>query len=120
MELIVLGVFKKKLSLVSAGQWQDDHPGAGEPNRSVVCAGPGAPVRQVCHGIGLGRDQAQDRHPNPRREMHEQGAGVGRAGHTRSRPPGDQHSLRPAPAGEELAVHHMDGQMTTVVVKFWL
>ncbi|XP_062210168.1 alcohol dehydrogenase-like 7 isoform X2 [Phragmites australis] len=95
-----------------AGKWQDDRPGTGEVLRAGLPAVLGAPVRQVRHGVALRGDQAQDRHPNPRREMHEQGAGVGRVDHARSRPAGHKQGIRPAPAGEEPEVSHMDGQVS--------
>ncbi|KAG2542855.1 hypothetical protein PVAP13_9NG816500 [Panicum virgatum] len=63
------------------GEQQDDRPGRGEGQCRGALAGPGPPVRQVHHGVVLGRAQAQDPHPYPRQEMHEQGAGAGRAGH---------------------------------------
>ncbi|KAG2542852.1 hypothetical protein PVAP13_9NG816700 [Panicum virgatum] len=64
-----------------AGQGQDDHPGLGEGQRANLAAVPGPPVRQVRHGLLLRRAQAQNRRPDPRPEMHEQGVGAGWAGH---------------------------------------
>jgi len=127
---------------VASGQGQDGHPGRGEAQRASLAAVPRPPVRQVRHGLLLRRAETQDRRPDPRPEMHEQGCrkcmnssasvaiwehalttdvilcsniragvGAGRPGHAWSRPAGDQQGLRPAPAGEEPQVHHMDGQV---------
>ena len=95
---------------MSAGKGQDDRAGAGKGQRPSVPAVAGTAVRQVRHGDALRRDEAQDRHPHPRQEMHGQGAAAGRAGYARARTAGDQHGLRPAPAGQKSALHHLDGQ----------
>jgi len=58
---------------VASGQGQDGHPGLGEGQRANLAAVPGPPVRQVRHGLLLRRAQAQNRCPDPRPEMHEQG-----------------------------------------------
>jgi len=58
---------------VASGQGQDGHPGRGEAQRASLAAVPRPPVRQVRHGLLLRRAETQDRRPDPRPEMHEQG-----------------------------------------------
>ena len=58
---------------MASGQGQDGHPGLGEGQRANLAAVPGPPVRQVRHGLLLRRAETQDRRPDPRPEMHEQG-----------------------------------------------
>jgi hypothetical protein len=48
------------------------------------------------------------------------GAGAGRVGHAWSKPERHKQGLRPAPAGGEPEMHHLDGQVTATraVVEF--